>query len=330
MSVPTAEQETAQHDDFDAAVDAYVEQGQPAAGGETPPARPATPAPADVPAPVAAAPVATPADEPDDDDETLPFDQRFTRAQARETRIKAEAEAERTRLEKFAKDQANGYQGRLKQEQTRAAALEAERDRFKQQADDTNAAINGIWEARIASTTDPEERAAWQAQYDFDRTKREVEAERKQIALEREQQQQQATRVKEEQIGAATEGMRQHVVPSLVGPMEEFATAIGLPIAELADIRATLHSRPMQQMFARMTPEELHTYRNELGEGIFEEIAQRSQAFKTRQAGANRKEAATVYRAEQPVGAGGGTQQRPWEDLDFDEAVDTLFADRSA
>lgn len=324
MSVPTAEQETAPRDDFDSAVDAYVEQGQPAAAGDTPPARPATPAPADVPAPVAAAPVAPPADEPDDDDETLTIDQRFARAQRREQKITAR-QAELTTERQRAIDQANGYKGNLAQEKARREAIEAERDRFKGLAESENARIDHLWAEAIAQTDDPTQKAELQRRYDFDRRERELAEKEAQIAFKAQQEIEQAERVKQEQVGAATEGMRQHVVPSLVGPMEEFATAIGLPLAELADIRATLNSRPMRQMFARLTPEELHAYRNELGEGIFEEIAQRAQAFKTRQTATNRQEAATVYRAEQPVGAGGGRPGKTWDEMDIDEALDAMY-----
>jgi len=260
------------------------------------------------------------ADEPDDDDEQLPYDQRFARAQRREQRItarQAEIMAERQR----AIDQANGYKGNLAQEKARREAIEAERDRFKTLAENENARLNSMWEEAIKLADDPNQRADLQDRYERDRDRREIAAEKDRMAFERDQQQQQATRVKQDQIETATQGLRQHVIPSLVEPMEQFAQVLGLPATEFADIRATLNSRPMQQLFARLSPEELDAYRNELGEGIFTELAQRNLARKQRETGQNRDEARQVYRAEQPVGqGGGGSDLESLGGLDFDEA----------
>lgn len=271
----------------------------------------------------ASAPGATQeAGEPDDDDEQLPLDQRFARSQRRETREKAAREAAEARYaeteaaRRHAESQVNGYKGRTKQ-------LESERDRFKDLAENENARLNTMWEDAIKMADDPGQRADLQDRYERDRDRRELAAEKAQIAFEKQQAQEQVTRTKEAQKTDAAEGMRRYAIPDLLQEIEDYAAQLGLPREEIADIRDTLTAPTMALLVRRMDPLELHQYRTNLGQAAAQELPQRLQAYRERQAGANRQEARQVYRAEQPIGqGGGGDEMEDLKGLDFDQAFD--------
>jgi hypothetical protein len=267
----------------------------------------------------------------------LPLETRFARAQRREQRQATEREtlaAERQR----AIDQANGYKGSLVQAQQRQKALEAERDQFKELAQDENARLNRMWEDGIAATPDPAERADLQRRYDFDRQTRELAAEKRQLEFEKAQREQEQASFREAQRGAAEQGIRQHAISEIARAIAPTAEALGLPASEVKDLVAALE-RPEVAILLQNLPAydpdpnkwDVHKYRSMVLAQTDQAIAQRAAAYRERQAGQTRQELGqTTYRAEQPVGAGGGGQYRdlrPLQDAgDFDATFDALNA----
>lgn len=319
--------------DFDAAADQLFaetdapEQDAPATGQPT--AAPAEAAPAQQAAPAE--------DEPDDDDEGLPLETRFARAQRRERKIAAERETLATERQR-AIDQANGYKGSLVQAQQRTKALEAERDEFKELAQNENARINRMWEDGIRATEDPSARADLQRQYDFDRQTRDLAAQQRQLEFEKAQREQEVATFREAQRGAAEQGIRQHAIPEIARAIVPTAASLGLPASEVRDLVAALE-RPEVAILVQNLPAydpdpnkwDVHKYRSMVLAETDQELARRAAAYRERQAGATRQELAqTTYRPEQPVGAGGGGQYRDLRPLqqaqDFDATADAVFA----
>jgi hypothetical protein len=318
--------------DFDAAAEqlfAETDAPQDAPAAAQPTAAPAEAAPVQEAAPAQ--------DEPDDDDEALPIEERFARAQRQVARIRQQAEeafarqAEIDAARKHAEAQVNGYKGRVKQ-------LEGERDQFKELAQDENARLNKMWEDGIAATPDPAERADLQRRYDFDRQTRELAAEKRQIEFEKAQREQEQANFREAQRGAAEQGIRQHAISEIARAIAPTAEALGLPASEVKDLVAAL-GRPEVAILLQNLPAydpdpnkwDVHKYRSMVLAQTDQAIAQRAAAYRERQAGQTRQELGqTTYRAEQPVGGGGGGQYRDLRPLqraqDFDATADAVFA----
>lgn len=315
--------------DFDAAAEALFAQTDapddaPAEGEEAP--RQTVEA-----APAEAQP---PADESDDDDEALDWERRFARAQRREEKARAR-EAELAAERQRALDQVNGYQGRLKQEQARAKALETERDQFKQRAEGANAAYYKLWEDAIAQSTDPAERAGLEREYRLQRAEREMATERAQTDFEKQQREQEASRQKAEGLETGIRGMREHAMPDLIEKIEAVAEGIGVPAKEIAHIANHLRSEPIMLAIRHMPPEEIEPYRVTMFQRALQELSRVRESYQERQAAQNRQEAAPNYRGERPVGAGGGNGRfrdvKEYIDAgDYDGTADAVFANFEA
>lgn len=348
-ATPTTATEAPQQEsqDFDAALDAYVSARTAPAAGEGSPAPvavPAATAPAAEPAraEVPATPPATPAaTESDDDDEALPLDQRFTRAQRREQRItQAQQAADQARQE--AERKMWSYQGNLIQAQNRAKQLEGERDDLKRQTTDVDARENARWEAAIRtapeSSDDPAvlTRAQVQYHYDVDKRERALAAKEAAQSLKEKQSEEQATWQREQLRVQAESGMRQHAVSGIVDAIGPAIQELGLPATEVRDIIARLQS-PETALLIQNLPAydpdpqkmDVHKYRTFLATQVEQEIGRRKVAYEERQAATNRKQAAQAgtFRPEQPVGAAGGPAPgKSWEAMDADEAVDAWWS----
>lgn len=340
----TPEQDVPQQDqDFDAALDAYVEQRTaPVAGEAQPaPARQTPPAATDAPPVETPPPAATPASEPDDDDEQLPVDQRFARAQRREARIAADKAAAEARFataeaaRRHAESQINGYQGRNKQLETQVKDLKAA-------TQNQDAQVNKWWEEAIESApTVPtiegqQSKAELQRLYAIDRKEREINAKAAEQELVTKQQAEQAEWARTQTRTAAETGMRQHAVAEIVGAIGPTARDLGLPEAEVKDIVAWLQSPEIAITIASLPPIDpdpakwdVHKYRGYLLSQADARLVARKAEYEQRQVATNVAAAKDVYRAEQPVGAAGGPPgKKAFADMDFDEAMDDWYAQR--
>jgi hypothetical protein len=335
MSPAEIENDAPQHDerDFDARADALFAESAAPDTGTPPEAQPERQDAEEAPA----VPAASGDTDADDDDESLPIDQRFERARRREERITREVEEARQAVE-AERRRVLSFQGNLAQAQQRQKALEAERDQFKELAQDENARLNRMWEDGIAATPDPSARADLQRQYDFDRQTRELAAEKRQLDFEKAQREQEQASFREAQRGAAEQGIRQHAISEIARAIAPTAEALGLPASEVKDLVAALE-RPEVAILLQNLPAydpdpnkwDVHKYRAMVLAQTDQAIAQRTAAYRERQAGQTRQELGqTTYRAEQPVGAGGGGQYRdlrPLQDAgDFDATFDALNA----
>lgn len=315
---------------FDDAFAALPREGVPAEDA------PEQAQPDEWPSQAPAQPAATPGeDEPDDDDEALPFEQRFARSNRREQKLQAERDsiaAERQR----AIDQANGYKGNLAQEKARREAAEADRSDFERRLTDANAQRDADYQAAINAAPDARDgtgtptKADLTQAWNIEKRERDVAQKEARLNFQEQQKAEQDKRLHAEHVGNLEHGIRQHAIPELVQAIPRYAELHGLPASEVRDVIARLNTPEvliaMQNMPVKTSDPQawdVDKYRTFLADQAQEEIVRRAAAYKERQAGATRQELAqTTYRQEQPVGQAGGDQ---FEDLgqygtDFDAA----------
>jgi hypothetical protein len=324
--------------DFDAAADqlfAETDAPQDAPAAAQPTAAPAEAAPVQEAAPAQ--------DEPDDDDEGLPLETRFSRAQRREQRLAAERETLATERQR-AIDQANGYKGNLVQEKRRREEAEAKSADFEKALTNANTRRDAEYEAAIRYAPDEPDGTGRPTKTDLTRDwnvekrERDVAQKEARIQFAEQQREEEIKTWRETQRGEAERGVRQHAISEIARAIAPTAEALGLPASEVKDLVAALE-RPEVAILLQNLPAydpdpnkwDVHKYRSMVLAQTDQAIAQRAAAYRERQAGQTRQELGqTTYRAEQPVGAGGGGQYRdlrPLQDAgDFDATFDALNA----
>lgn len=326
-----------QSDDFDAALDAYVDGAAPARQDATAPV--AEPAKAEVAQPATAPSTAatTATDDDDSDDAALPVETRFTRAQKREARLATEREQARQQAAEASR-QVLSYQGNLKQEADRRREIAAERDDLKKRLESEEARIESYWQDAI-KTAPEEQKAAYREAYELDKAKREIATERQQIDLAKQQRQRQHEELRQRSEQEA----RHYAIAEPLQALDEEARQAGLPIALLKPIKDWLTS-PEVQIATRTLPlktdtvppadinqwgpqhlDDLDKYRTWVVYQTIRGFDHFKQQHEQQQLAQNQKKAAETYQPEKPVGAGVGRQQRAWDEMDFDEAMDAVY-----
>lgn len=321
-------------DDFDAAVDAFLDAPQrPPDSGMA--AAPATdPSPQGM-APVAegSAPAASDSGEPGTTTEAQP-----------EVDYKAEYEKLEAEYRKFVASELPAS-GRLSKANERIKALEAERDDFAKRVEDQNAAIDTWWREAI-DTAPPEQQQQYREAYALDKQKREVAQERQQLDLIKQQQESRAGEIRQQAEGAA----RNLAIAEVDAAIDARARYEGLPAHLFQPVKDYIAS-PFMQKLAEVLPlrgerqlsgdpatwdvrqipdlDHLHQYAMAMAENGFRhfraqhaQAAQREQEQRVEQ---NAKAAQQTYQPERVTGAASGPPRRDWDDLDFDEAVDAFM-----
>lgn len=329
-----------QPDDFDAAVDAFVGGAAPAEQDTTAPVAEPPKAEATQPA-TAPTTAATPAtDDDDSDDEALPVETRFTRAQKREARLATEREA--LAAERDAeKRRALSYQGNLAQEAERRKQLAAELAEKTKRLESEEARIESYWQDAIKSAP-PEQKAAYEEAYELDKAKREIATERQQIELAKQQRQQQHEELRQRSEQEA----RHYAIAEPLQALDEEARQAGLPVELLKPIKDWLTS-PEVQIATRTLPlktdtvppadinqwgpqhlDDLDKYRTWVVYQTIRGFDHFKQQHEQQQIKRNVAKAADTYQPEKAVGAGGAAP-RNFNDLDFDEAVDAFLGGKT-
>jgi hypothetical protein len=246
------------------------------------------------------------AEESDDDDESLPVDKRFERAQKREARLRTQAEEAAADREK-ARRQAASFKGHMTQAQAKAAAIERERDEFRKLAESTDAREDKRWEDAIKLAPDEATRREWEREFALDKRERAAERAAKEEELVSQRKEVDRTQA----VSAAEADLRASVLPSLKAIVEGHAESLQLPVSEVQDLLRWVDS-PEVRMLAhtlKVAPDprqdQLTAYLEETAMRLVGEIDQRGAQFEEKRAAQNRREAGKVYRQEQPIGGGG-------------------------
>lgn len=329
-----------QPDDFDAAVDAFVSGAAPAEQDTTVPVAEPPKAEATQPA-TAPSTVATTATDDDSDDEALPVETRFTRAQKREERSKAEREtlaAERD----AEKRRALSYQGNLAQEAERRKQLTVELAQEKQKAASETARIESYWQEAIKAAPE-EQKAAYQEAYELDKEKRQIAADKQEIQAAKDL----VAQFGEQRRTQGVQEMRQHATTELPMLIDQFAQANKLPatlfnpVKEYVDspiMRALAKSlqQPFSEQYLPGDPaswpidqlDSVHALRLHLQAQAENGLAYYTAQHEQEQIKRNVAKAADTYQPEKAVGAGGAAP-RSFNDMDFDEAVDAFVGGKT-
>jgi hypothetical protein len=303
MSVTSDAPQQEEQRNFEAAADALFAQDAAPDTQDSPAEQQPSPSTPEAQAPT---PAATTAIDDDADDESIDVQERIARAERRATK---QSQAEIAAARKEAEDERRrvlSYQGNLEQAKRQREALEKERDEAKRLATDADSRDNARWEQLIRNEQDPTLRSQYEQMYADDKDKRTFAREKQAWEFQKQQEREAA-----EQQRSATNQMlettiRSNAIGEVATAVDRAAADMGLPLAEIADIKAYLASDDVRLNTQHLSIPELHKYREMVLGRVDAALHQRAEAFRTRQAAQNRDEAKTVYRAEQPVGGGGG------------------------
>lgn len=301
--------DTAPQQDFDSAVDAYLE---------------ATEAPVEVPAREQVVPSTPPAVAP------AAAQAEPVSGEAPQTDVEARiAEAERKAAE--AERRYWSAQGNLMQAQKRQELKDKELADYKKLLADEEARIARMYTDAITNAEDDTTRAILQLQYRSEKAERELARQTEERETTLKQQQEMAEWTRQQQLSALETGLRQTVTPNLVSEVARLAAQSGLPETEVADLRARILSTeagilvntlPINDPDPRKP--DLNKYYTYMQAQLAQDIEQRRVAYEERTLTQNRAAATGTYRQELPVGQA-GPRQRGLDEMDFDEAVDFLF-----
>ena len=322
--------EAAAEQDFDAAVDAFLDAPQ------RPPDAGMAGAPATDPSPQGMAPVAEGA-APAASDPGEPV--ATTEAQP-EVDYKAEYE----RLKASQAGAELSAAGRLKKANEENARLKAERDDFERRINDQNATIDKWWQEAIDAAPDAE-KAEYRRLHAIDQKERALAQREQQQDLAKQQQEHRASEIRQQaegaarnlaiaEVDAAIDARARHegLPPHLFQPVKDYiASPFMQKLAEVLPLRGERQlSGDPASWDVRQIPDldHLHQYAMAMAENGYRHFsaqhAQQAQREQEAKVAANARSAKQTYQPERVTGAATGPQRRDWDDLDFDEAVDAF------